>query len=282
MIPQQKLSLIANNIYKNFGGQRVSENVLERDYCLGWLLIGLARSRIKENLIFKGGTALRRCYFHDYRFSEDLDFTLKTNLELASIISGLEEVYALTKEASGIEFGFSRFDSQSHLNSYTFYLWYKGPLPNTAKAKEIKVDITIQELIINKPCERKILNSYPEYDFPENKEDYIFVYALEEVILEKSLALFDSARSEPRDLFDFWYLTTNEKIDLSELPNNMLKKLEFKKKTGIFTSDQFEKKKKRLEIAWEKRLRHQMINLPEFDGVYRAVLRSFRQALNFK
>jgi predicted nucleotidyltransferase component of viral defense system len=26
-------------------------------------------------LIFKGGTCLRKCYFPNYRFSEDLDFT---------------------------------------------------------------------------------------------------------------------------------------------------------------------------------------------------------------
>lgn len=29
----------------------------------------------RDNLIFKGGTCLRKCYFEDYRFSEDLDFT---------------------------------------------------------------------------------------------------------------------------------------------------------------------------------------------------------------
>ncbi|MBI2602204.1 MAG: nucleotidyl transferase AbiEii/AbiGii toxin family protein [Deltaproteobacteria bacterium] len=81
MIPQQKISLIANNLHKLFGGQRVSENVLERDYCLAWFLTGLSRSKIRENLIFKGGTALRRCYIKDYRFSEDLDFTLKGNID---------------------------------------------------------------------------------------------------------------------------------------------------------------------------------------------------------
>ena len=26
-------------------------------------------------MIFKGGTSLKKCYFGDYRFSEDLDFT---------------------------------------------------------------------------------------------------------------------------------------------------------------------------------------------------------------
>ncbi len=29
---------------------------------------------LSENLVFKDGTALKECYFGDYRFSEDLDF----------------------------------------------------------------------------------------------------------------------------------------------------------------------------------------------------------------
>jgi predicted nucleotidyltransferase component of viral defense system len=32
-------------------------------------------SACRDSLVFKGGTCLRKCYFHDYRFSEDLDFT---------------------------------------------------------------------------------------------------------------------------------------------------------------------------------------------------------------
>jgi hypothetical protein len=31
---------------------------------------------LSESLILKGGTALRKYYFEDYRVSEDLDFTL--------------------------------------------------------------------------------------------------------------------------------------------------------------------------------------------------------------
>ncbi|MBW6474015.1 MAG: nucleotidyl transferase AbiEii/AbiGii toxin family protein [Anaerolineaceae bacterium] len=30
---------------------------------------------LDKNLVFKGGTCLRKCYFPDYRFSENLDFT---------------------------------------------------------------------------------------------------------------------------------------------------------------------------------------------------------------
>ena len=48
----------------------------------------------KIGLIFKGGTALKRCYFTKYRFSEKLDFTLAEAMPLETILAGFEEVYA--------------------------------------------------------------------------------------------------------------------------------------------------------------------------------------------
>ena len=50
--------------------------VVERDYLLSWVLAGIsAVPELRETLVFKGGTALKKCYFGDYRFSEDLDFS---------------------------------------------------------------------------------------------------------------------------------------------------------------------------------------------------------------
>lgn len=51
--------------------------VLERDYLLSWILAGIAQvDELGSALVFKGGTALKKCYFGDaYRFSEDLDFS---------------------------------------------------------------------------------------------------------------------------------------------------------------------------------------------------------------
>ena len=51
-------------------------DVLERDYLLSWVLAGIEQvDSLREALVFKGGTALKKCYFGDYRFSEDLDFS---------------------------------------------------------------------------------------------------------------------------------------------------------------------------------------------------------------
>ncbi|PCI91080.1 hypothetical protein COB11_08680, partial [Candidatus Aerophobetes bacterium] len=50
---------------------------LEKDYVLGWFLAAIQKhSNLLENWIFKGGTCLKKCYLENYRFSEDLDFSL--------------------------------------------------------------------------------------------------------------------------------------------------------------------------------------------------------------
>lgn len=55
----------------------VRDQQIEKDYILSWLLRGIALyERLKQVLVFKDGTVLKKVYFEDYRFSEDLDFTL--------------------------------------------------------------------------------------------------------------------------------------------------------------------------------------------------------------
>ena len=75
MINQRNISVLSNRLARS-EGRRIPETVLERDYCLAWFLVGLSRIRLCDQMVFKGGTALKRCYFADYRFSEDLDFSL--------------------------------------------------------------------------------------------------------------------------------------------------------------------------------------------------------------
>ena len=41
---------------------------------------------LRETLAFKGGTALKKCYFSDYRFSEDLDFSGFKNVSKRAMI----------------------------------------------------------------------------------------------------------------------------------------------------------------------------------------------------
>jgi len=272
MIPQRNLSLLSNRLYKEHGGRRIPEAVLERDYCLAWFLIGLSQSKLRHLLIFKGGTALKRCHFAEYRFSEDLDFTLQRSAEFAQIREGLEEVYELVAQASGIRFAFEREDRQAHVNTYTFYLRYQGPLPTP---NTVKVDITISE-VLHFPVEQLlVLRAYPEFeDVPEDRP--IGVYSLKEIATEKVVALQDRARNEPRDLYDLWFLTTRAGIELGDLTGAIAEKLRFREKEIAGLEDRIFAKEARLRTLWNSRLGHQMEALPQFDEVFRAVRRELR------
>lgn len=275
MIPQRNLSLLSNRLARS-GGRRVVEAVLERDYCLAWFLVALSRSPLREALVFKGGTALKRCYFGDYRFSEDLDFTLAEPRELDAILAGLEAVYAEVQRASGIVVRFARADRKSHQNSHTFYLSYEGPLP-AASPKEVKVDITIREQLVRPVEDRPVLRGYEEYaDVPEDA--LVRVYALEEIAVEKLVALTDKARNEPRDLYDLWHLTSEGFIDFSTLILELEAKLAFRGRTRDAMTAELATKEARYKKLWAVRLGQQMATLPPFDDVFRAVRRSLRDA----
>ncbi len=275
MIPQRNLSLLSNRLARK-GGRRIPEAVLERDYCLAWFLVGFSRSPLRKCLVFKGGTALKRCYFGDYRFSEDLDFTLVEETPLETILAELKGVHATVQQSSGVIIRYSREDRTKHQNSHTFYLAYEGPLPSTSK-KEVKVDITIRERIVMPLQERPLLKGYDEYaDLPEDSN--ILVYALDEILVEKVVALTDRTRNEPRDLYDVWYLTAKQNLDLSVLTQELTTKLESRGRVLADVGNEFVNKEDRLKKLWEARLANQIAALPHYVEVYRSVRRSLRKA----
>jgi len=258
------------------GGRRIPEAVLERDYCLSWFLVGLSRSTLRERLLFKGGTALKKCYFPDYRFSEDLDFTLAQPLAFEAIRRELEEPFEVAHRASGVILRYARDDRHPHANSYTFYLGYEGPLPGGPTGKEVKVDITIKEEVVFQIEERPVLRGYPEYeDLPEDAR--VQVYSIPEIEAEKVVALLDRARNEPRDLYDLWYLIEHGHVLLDRVLEAVQRKLaargqELKSVRGVLRE-----KEPRYRRLWETRLSAQVATLPDFDRVFRAVRRALRQ-----
>ena len=66
--------------------------ILEKDYALSYLLAGVASIGVlQESLVLKGGTALRKYYFAGYRFSEDLDFSLRRDMAVHDIGPAIEQ-----------------------------------------------------------------------------------------------------------------------------------------------------------------------------------------------
>jgi predicted nucleotidyltransferase component of viral defense system len=57
---------------------KVQQYIVEKDYALSYLLAAINHADgLGENLVLKGGTALKKLYFANYRFSEDLDYSTR-------------------------------------------------------------------------------------------------------------------------------------------------------------------------------------------------------------
>jgi predicted nucleotidyltransferase component of viral defense system len=114
----------------------LAPHVVEKDYVLGWMLAGIyAHEELAENWIFKGGTCLKKCFFETYRFSEDLDFTLRSEAQLdeGALKRIFAEVSAWIYEATGIEIPAEQQEFEIRLNprgklSCQGKISYKGPI----------------------------------------------------------------------------------------------------------------------------------------------------------
>lgn len=276
MIQQRDLSIISNALLKERGGRRIPDQTIELDYALGWFLSELAQHPFNENLAFKGGTALRRCHIGEYRFSEDLDFTLLSEDGLDAIRAAFEAIGSKVEEQTGMSFRFARPDPQPGQNSHTFHMTFTGPM---RRPREFKVDVTKTEAIVDKLERAPVLRTYDAFDFPEGRR--LKVYSINEIATEKILALTDPKRSQPRDLYDLWYLHENRGVDLSLLADAVAQKLNFRGRSGDGLGEAFDKKEKLLKATWKTRLDPQMAETPEFEAVFREMRRAFRQSKVF-
>jgi len=97
---------------------RLPWEVLERDYLLSWILAGIGQvDSLSDTLVFKGGTALKKCYFGDYRFSEDLDFSAVGNVPAGlamdrAIIEVCDAAEKLLDEYAPIEITSERYEEK--------------------------------------------------------------------------------------------------------------------------------------------------------------------------
>ena len=129
--------------------------VLERDYLLSWMLAGIyAVPELGETLVFKGGTALKKCYFGDYRFSEDLDFTGREGVPAGDDMEELmsracEAAQALAGEYAPVELLCGRYvERNPHPGGQEAFL-IRARLPwHQRSDTPVKVEITMDEPIL--------------------------------------------------------------------------------------------------------------------------------------
>jgi predicted nucleotidyltransferase component of viral defense system len=195
------------------GQLNLNPHVVEKDYALGWLLGGIfSNKKITDSWVFKGGTCLKKCFFKTYRFSEDLDFTLKdvSHLNKAFLQEVFAEIGEWVYEQCGLEFpgdrqDFDIYDNPRGRKTCQGKISYRGPVsPTTGGWPRIKLDLTADERLVLPPVRVPIFHPYS--DAPA-AEIFVQAYAYEEAFGEKIRALAE--RTRPRDLYDVINLYRN-------------------------------------------------------------------------
>ncbi|MHB1362115.1 MAG: nucleotidyl transferase AbiEii/AbiGii toxin family protein [Thermoleophilia bacterium] len=180
--------------------------IAEKDYFLAIVLQIIYNSKLKDSLVFKGGTAIHHLYLDQLRFSEDLDFQTTgkiTEDDLRDVFEPYNFLEILRSYQSDFTLKIQR-------------LKFRGPLeqPNSIK---LDVDLT-QELIL--PAERTDYKNV--YGAPVT----VSAMAAREICAEKVRAVNERARY--RDFYDLAMIIKNNNFVPKEILE-ILKKKELRK-----------------------------------------------------
>lgn len=265
--------ITSKEVNKRARENRVSDRQIEKDYVLTWVLIGISyQETLPKALVFKGGTVLKKCYFEDYRFSEDLDFTLiDETLSHEDLIANFEEVFYWLKEQTNITLVLKEANVHQASGSSQFYIDYIGPLGGNLESRDIKVDVTRGEILVYEPEKRTLFTDYSDM---EDLEIKLQCYPLGEVLIEKMAALM--GRTEPRDFYDFWYFLEIERMDLSHHWGAFEQKAARHKHDPKEFSNKVNAKQAAFGRDWHTKLRHQIHDLDKFEDVFRETKRHLK------
>ncbi len=255
---------------------RLLPNVVEKDYVLGWILAGInAHGDLSESWVFKGGTCLKKCYFETYRFSEDLDFTLRDEAQLDEdfLQAALQDVVAWVTDESGLAIPPDQLEFDIYTNlrgrlSCQGKVAYRGPVsPTSGGWPKIKLDLTADEKLVLAPVRREIFHPYS--DKPQ-EGIWINCYAYEEAFGEKVRALGE--RTRPRDLYDVvnLYRHVDTRPTVAVLRDVLQQKCAYKG-IPIPTYEGLLSSRDMLEQTWANMLGHQLPVLPPLNDFWGAL-----------
>jgi len=255
------------NIAREVG---VRDQQIEKDYILSWILQGIAQHKeLSTTIVFKGGTVLKKVYFNDYRFSEDLDFTLLDNaISNEQIFEWFSEVFEYIKDEANIPLEI--IDNNEHEEGgINFYISYVGPLGGLGAKKRVKVDISRSEQLQFDPVMHDVFIGYSDQE-----EHQLLCYPLEEILVEK--LRFVMQRMQARDFYDIWYLLEIHEMDVAFYTIEFRAKCESKEIDPADFHNKLEQRLPQYKGRWQSSMADQIQDLPDFDQVVRELMRHLR------
>lgn len=201
---------------RNARGRGIAIDLVEKDYVLGWLLFGIAKSSVSDRLAFKGGTALSKVYFPDvWRLSEDLDFTALDETAMPEFGEALMKEVPKILAHSGrmaVELKKVPFTNPRYLQSK---FKFTGPIGRGT----IKIEVS-REPFPGKMVRKQVPQ---RFDYPKFS---VRAYSLDNIAAEKFRALIE--RGKIRDYYDAWKLLKVARLDRENVKELFFKKCDAK------------------------------------------------------
>ncbi|HJK86161.1 MAG TPA: nucleotidyl transferase AbiEii/AbiGii toxin family protein [Candidatus Megaira endosymbiont of Nemacystus decipiens] len=211
---------------------------VEQDLIISRALTDLYNDpHVSEALVFRGGTALNKLFLKPpSRYSEDIDFVQKNADPIGQTIDAIR---AVLNPWLG--------DPKWKITQRSAKLIYKYEAINKLPAK-LKIEINTTEHFQVLPLRSEEFNVNSDWWSGNAK---IATYEIDELMATKLRALYQ--RRKGRDLFDLWYVTKNELINLDRVfeiftkycanddshftKDEFIKNLELKRDHQAFQSD---------------------------------------------
>lgn len=266
---------------------------LERDYVLSWVLAGIYRlDALRDALVFKGGTALKKCYFGQYRFSEDLDFsgvgdvptgdTMEEAMRAACEVAG-----QLLDEYAPVSFECERYaEREPHPTGQEAFTiraqlpWHRRP------HVRVMVEVSVDEPVLRPAPEREVIHEYGE-----PLDTRVKVYSLEEIVAEKLRAILQHvekleergwSRSRARDYYDLWRVLKRyrDELELAGFASLLRQKCEVRNVAFEGAEDFFQEPMlSYVERTWKQWLGPLTVEPPPFETVIGELRRELPELL---
>lgn len=272
--------ILKKEIEKIAEAQGVLKSTVDKVWVLGHFIDGIyAIPELREVLIFKGGTCLRKCYFPNYRFSEDLDFTC-INPKFVLTKGILNQLVQAVSDRTELPLYIQELNALKHKEKLTGYkavikFWgadhprNQEPPPPERWTTSIKIEIILYERMVFPVEMRKVLHPYSD-QLSKTPRD-IPCYTIHEVLSEKLRAIIQRSYTAPRDFYDIWYLANHVNyINWIKVKEAFFVKMKYKgiEFNGVEQLINHENDKA-LRVAWNNSLAHQIPKnqLPKYEVV---------------
>jgi len=242
---------------------QVPIEAIEKDYVISWILHCLSLSSLKDDFIFYGGTAIKRMYFEDHRFSEDIDLLFSKRINTDTLLEKLKIIEKAYQETN-LVLRIKANSIVSSKNRLQLLINYDGYDEISGAPKEIRLDFSMNMDLFGDTESTSMIESYSDLI---DRKTTLNVMTLNTILAAKLGLLTDITRNEPRDLYDIWFLLNrNDEFEL----NVALVNKAFKEKYGyvpLFSILSTKLNNISYNKNWHERLSKQVHALPDLEEV---------------